>query len=170
MRVISQPEQFREKIGARIAKEGKLRISVAKNIEIGVYNYANKDAESRNVVKKWDNPHFVVLYERKLISILNNLMSPTVKALLSNRKFKPQELAMKTHQELNTERWEALLEAKKQKDENMYAPRLEASTDNYTCGKCKSKKCTYFQLQTRSADEPMTTFVTCLECGNRWKC
>ena len=31
-------------------------------------------------------------------------------------------------------------------------------------------KCTYYQLQTRSADEPMTTFVTCINCGNRWKC
>lgn len=26
-----------------------------------------------------------------------------------------------------------------------------------------------FQVQTRSADEPMTTFVLCNECGNRWK-
>ena len=25
------------------------------------------------------------------------------------------------------------------------------------------------QLQTRSADEPMTTFVYCNECGHRWK-
>lgn len=25
------------------------------------------------------------------------------------------------------------------------------------------------QVQTRSADEPMTTFVLCNECGNRWK-
>lgn len=170
MRVVNNPDQFRENIRAKIAKEAKLRPSVAKNIEIGVYDYANKEADNRNVVKKWDNPHFVVLYERKLISILNNLASSSVKTMLSDRKFKPQELAFKTHQELNTERWKDLLEAKKQKEENMYAPRLEASTDNYTCRKCKSKKCTYFQLQTRSADEPMTTFVTCLECGNRWKC
>ena len=45
----------------------------------------------------------------------------------------------------------------------------------FTCFKCKSagrpdNKCTYYQLQTRSADEPMTTFVTCLQCGCRWKC
>lgn len=26
-----------------------------------------------------------------------------------------------------------------------------------------------FQVQTRSADEPMTTFVFCNQCGNRWK-
>jgi len=37
------------------------------------------------------------------------------------------------------------------------------------CGKCKKNNATYFQMQTRSADEPMTTFVLCNECGNRWK-
>lgn len=42
-------------------------------------------------------------------------------------------------------------------------------TDLFTCGKCKKKRCTYTQVQTRSADEPMTTFVFCNECGNRWK-
>jgi len=39
----------------------------------------------------------------------------------------------------------------------------------FTCGKCKSTKTHYFQKQTRSADEPMTTFVTCLDCHKRWK-
>ena len=39
----------------------------------------------------------------------------------------------------------------------------------FTCKKCKSKKTTYTQAQTRSADEPMTTFVTCLSCDFRWK-
>ena len=71
---------------------------------------------------------------------------------------------------MQPERWADLIAAKKLKDENRYAPRLEASTDNFTCYKCRSKKCSYYQLQTRSADEPMTTFVTCLDCGNRWKC
>ncbi|XP_058246107.1 transcription elongation factor A protein 3 isoform X10 [Hemibagrus wyckioides] len=42
-------------------------------------------------------------------------------------------------------------------------------TDLLQCGKCKKKNCTYNQVQTRSADEPMTTFVLCNECGNRWK-
>lgn len=37
------------------------------------------------------------------------------------------------------------------------------------CGKCKQRNCTYNQMQTRSADEPMTTFVLCNVCGNRWK-
>ncbi|CAO3598657.1 unnamed protein product [Absidia cylindrospora] len=45
----------------------------------------------------------------------------------------------------------------------------QAETDMFVCGKCKKRKCTYFQMQTRSADEPMTTFVTCINCNNRWK-
>ena len=73
------------------------------------------------------------------------------------------------HQELQPEKWNDLIEAKKIKDENKFSPKIEASTDDFTCSKCKSKKCTFYQLQTRSADEPMTTFVTCIECGNRWR-
>lgn len=50
-------------------------------------------------------------------------------------------------------------------------PQLSPSEDGlFTCGKCKLKKCTYTQAQTRSADEPMTTFVLCCNCGHRWKC
>ncbi|GAA5878915.1 hypothetical protein JCM1840_000838 [Sporobolomyces johnsonii] len=45
----------------------------------------------------------------------------------------------------------------------------QAETDAFQCGKCKQRRCMYYQMQTRSADEPMTTFVTCLNCNNRWK-
>nr|GFC98141.1 transcription elongation factor TFIIS-like [Tanacetum cinerariifolium] len=45
----------------------------------------------------------------------------------------------------------------------------KATTDEFRCGRCGKRKCTYYQLQTRSADEPMTTFVTCVNCDNHWK-
>lgn len=45
----------------------------------------------------------------------------------------------------------------------------KATTDAFQCAKCRQRKTTYYQMQTRSADEPMTTFVTCLVCNNRWK-
>ncbi|KAI5190178.1 transcription elongation factor S-II [Nematocida sp. AWRm77] len=45
----------------------------------------------------------------------------------------------------------------------------EAETDIFFCTKCKQRKCTYRQLQTRSADEPMTTYVHCVVCNNNWK-
>ena len=39
----------------------------------------------------------------------------------------------------------------------------------FTCARCKSKRTTFYLLQTRSADEPMTAFITCNSCGTRWK-
>ena len=43
-----------------------------------------------------------------------------------------------------------------------------ATTDIFKCYKCGKKKCSVSQAQTRSADEPMTTFVQCLICDNKW--
>jgi DNA-directed RNA polymerase subunit M/transcription elongation factor TFIIS len=39
----------------------------------------------------------------------------------------------------------------------------------FRCRKCKGNKTTHYALQTRSSDEPMTVFVCCLGCGNRWR-
>lgn len=44
-----------------------------------------------------------------------------------------------------------------------------ATTDQFKCSRCGQRKCTYYQMQTRSADEPMTTYVTCVNCSKRWK-
>lgn len=45
----------------------------------------------------------------------------------------------------------------------------QTMTDEFKCGRCKQRKTKYSQAQTRGADEPMTTFVSCLVCGNRWR-
>lgn len=68
-------------------------------------------------------------------------------------------------------------ERKKQRDDAMAAIDQDWAMKNgqirisglFTCGKCKGTQTTYFQMQTRSSDEPMTTFASCLTCGNRWK-
>lgn len=46
---------------------------------------------------------------------------------------------------------------------------LKATTDMYTCRKCREKKCTYYELQIRSSDEPMTKFIKCCNCGYEWR-
>ena len=110
-----------------------------------------------------------MLYIEKLRTLIINLKDNDLLANILSKELKAHEFVYMSHQELRPELWERLIEEKKIKDENKYTPKIEASTDNFICGKCKSKKCTYYQLQTRSADEPMTTFVTCLDCGNRFK-
>ena len=89
---------------------------------------------------------------------------------IKSKLVKAQVVASMTHQELCPDKWEQLINEKIQRDKYKYETTIEAATDTFTCRKCKSKKCTYYQMQTRSADEPMTTFVTCIDCGNRWKC
>ena len=74
-----------------------------------------------------------------------------------------------THQELNYEKWKPLLDDKAKKDKYKFEESVQASTDTFTCRRCKKNICTYYQLQTRSSDEAITTFVTCLTCDNRWK-
>lgn len=46
---------------------------------------------------------------------------------------------------------------------------LKVNEGSYTCRKCGGKKTTHQEMQTRSADEPMTIFITCVTCGNQWK-
>ena len=169
MFTIENSEEFRVNIRNKLNELIKNE-KISLNLEKGIYNYAIKQADERNIVKKWDNSHFIHIYLDKLRSIYNNLKNKELLQRLLSKEFKAHELAYMTHQDMVPEKWKQLIEDKKIRDENKYAPKLEASTDNFTCRKCKSKECTYYQLQTRSADEPMTTFVTCLSCGSRWKC
>jgi transcription elongation factor S-II len=88
--------------------------------------------------------------------------------MIKNNSIKPHKIAYLTHQEMDPDRWDSMIEAKRKRDKNKYESR-QSTTSEFTCYKCKSNDCTYYQMQTRSADEPMTTFVTCMSCANRWK-
>jgi DNA-directed RNA polymerase subunit M/transcription elongation factor TFIIS len=69
----------------------------------------------------------------------------------------------------NPDRWRDIIQKSLEKDKARYSQKATASIELY-CHACRRKtKCDYYQMQTRSADEPMTTFVTCLECDKRWK-
>ena len=139
------------------------------NLEKAIFNYSLKEADNNKVFKKWGNHKFVLLYLNKLRSVYANL-TPEILNKLSNGDIKSFSIAFMTHQELVPQRWAVLIENKMKRDKSKYENNIEAATDTFQCRKCKSKKCTYYQLQTRSADEPMTTFVSCLDCGKRWKC
>lgn len=169
MQKISDPIQFRSNVKEKLAdilnnyKDGD-------NLEKGIYNKTLEIAEEKNIIKKWENIYFIQIYFDRLRTIYYNLKNPTVLELITKHKIKPHKLAFMTHQEILPDKWKQLIEDLKIHNQNKYTPKIEASTDNFTCYKCKSKECSYYQLQTRSADEPMTTFVTCIKCGTRWKC
>ena len=139
------------------------------NLEKGVFNYAIKEAGRKKIVKKWENPHFVCLYKDRLRSIYMNLKNDNFLKQIQNGDILPQNVAFMTHQEFNPERWRVLIEKKMKRDASKYDDNIQASTNMYTCRKCKSNRCTYYEMQTRSADEPATIFVTCLDCGKHWR-
>ena len=169
MRPVTDPDVFRANVKMNLG--GMLDNDKAgDNLERGIYNYVLKVAAEKNIVKKWENAYFVQLYVDKFRTVYVNLKRPEVKKLITDKKIKAHKLAFMTHQEMLPKKWARLIEDLKIKNQNKYTPKIEASTDNYTCYKCMSKECSYYQLQTRSADEPMTTYVTCIKCGNRWKC
>tara|TARA_Y100000992_G_scaffold130682_1_gene86153 strand:- start:253 stop:543 length:291 start_codon:yes stop_codon:yes gene_type:complete len=95
-------------------------------------------------------------------------MTDSLRLQLIEKSLKPSELAYMTHQEMNIDKWSKLIQEKKERDKNKFDT-PKAMTSDFKCYKCKKNQCSYYQLQTRSADEPMTTFVTCLNCGARWK-
>jgi len=169
MRIINDPCIFRSNIVCKlnsILDDEK----IASNMEKGIYNYSIQIAEKKNLIKKWNNEKFVTIYIQKLKMIIHNIGDPKLLTKIINKTIKAHLVAFMTHEELRPDLWEKLIAIKKIKDENKFSLKIEASTDEFTCFKCKDNKCTYYQLQTRSADESMTTFVTCIPCGNRWKC
>jgi transcription elongation factor S-II len=166
---VTDAEKFREHIRDKLFQIIENR-NIVSNLEKGLYNYSLDVATKKKIAKKWENQYFVQIYLDRVKSIFINLTNQTILDKLLKKKIKAHELAFMSHQEMNEDRWKALIELQQIKEENKYTPKIEASTDDFTCFKCKSKECTHYQLQTRSADEPMTTFVTCIRCSNRWKC
>jgi transcription elongation factor S-II len=170
MRKIENPEVFRKNIRIKLQQllESEKK---AINLEIGIYNYSLKEANERKVVKKWDNPFYIQIYLNRLRSVYFNLgQTSALLQMVKDKTITPKNLAYMTHQEMQPEKWEALIQLKIKRDKTKYDTQVEAMTDTFKCRKCKSNKCSYYQLQTRSADEPATTYVSCIECGNRWKC
>jgi DNA-directed RNA polymerase subunit M/transcription elongation factor TFIIS len=137
-------------------------------IEQGIYDETLKQSKLHHTEQSWDNDLFGVLYI-DCFKKANRFIKLHPDKLLDGT-FVASELASKTDEELYPENWTKIIEEKKVLFENKYFPKIEASTNNFQCRKCKSNECTYYQMQTRSADEPMTTFVSCIKCGTKWKC
>jgi len=145
------------------------------NIEKGIYNYTIQDSKKRNIIRKWENPRFKKIYLNKARSVYANLKPDSyihnsrLLQRLENEEFLPHEIAFMDSNFMFPENWNDLIDEKYKRDKVLYEIDEGGATDQFKCTRCKQRKCTYYELQTRSADEPMTIFVTCLNCGKRWR-
>ncbi|XP_023560100.1 transcription elongation factor A protein 2 isoform X3 [Octodon degus] len=108
---------------------------------------------------------------RSRISNLKDAKNPELRRNVLCGAITPQQIAVMTSEEMASDELKEIRKAmtKEAIREHQMARTGGTQTDLFTCGKCRKKNCTYTQVQTRSSDEPMTTFVVCNECGNRWK-
>ncbi|XP_072270467.1 transcription elongation factor A protein 2 isoform X1 [Pyxicephalus adspersus] len=121
--------------------------------------------EVRNTDMKYKNR------VRSRIANLKDSKNPDLRKNVLCGGITPEQIAVMTCEEMASNELKEMRKAmtKAAIEEHQMARTGGTQTDLFTCGKCKKKNCTYTQVQTRSADEPMTTFVVCNECGNRWK-
>jgi DNA-directed RNA polymerase subunit M/transcription elongation factor TFIIS len=147
----------------------------ARDMEIGVFNHSLAKADEKRVAKNWRNPRFRSIYESKARSVVCNVDpngyvgNMRLLKRLHEGEFKPHDIAFMEPGNMFPERWRHALDAKLQRDEYITNARPAAMTDQFRCGRCKKRECSYMELQTRSCDEPASIFVQCHCCGNRWR-
>ena len=88
---------------------------------------------------------------------------------LCNNEFKPYELPYMKSINTFPENWKELIDEKYRRDKVLFEVKKESATDQFKCSRCKKNETVYYELQTRSADESMTVYISCLNCGHRWK-
>jgi len=145
----------------------------AKLLERAAWNHTVMFCKARDQPLIWDNPAFRNTYIQKVLGVRYiarerpevldrySLSDPTLKTFVNA---KPWELC--------PEKWELAFEDAARKalrftDASAMDP--DKMPDGILTCKCGSKKTSYYELQTRSADEPMTVFAKCHVCSNRWK-
>ena len=142
-------------------------------IEKSIYNYTIREAREKKIERTWNNKFFVFLYKKNYSKVYSNVATNKnadfVMKKLKYGYWEPENIISMSHEELYPEMWEDFIIRNKKKMDLLSLDNKQQGSNMFRCGRCKKNNCTYFQLQTRSADEPMTTFVTCLECNNRWK-
>ena len=169
-RAITNPDVFRANVRDKFTSMLKDE-AIGTNLEKAIYNYVIREAGQHKIIKKWENPTFAQMYIDHLRTIYLNMKNETLMNQLASGELAPQTYVFMTHQEMNPERWKVLLEKKSIIDANKFTTNIQASTDMFTCPapKCRSKRCTYYTLQVRSADEPESVFVSCLDCGKNFR-
>ena len=135
-------------------------LRVARDVELAAFNkYQPETSEA---------------YKSKMRSLYQNLKNksnPQLRIRVLSGEVSAARLVVMTHDELKSAERKKEDEAimKENMRTAMTAQEEKAISTQLRCNRCGERKVSYTQAQTRSADEPMTTFCECTVCGNKWK-
>jgi DNA-directed RNA polymerase subunit M/transcription elongation factor TFIIS len=153
----------------------KLSNDIVNDIEQSIYDVAITKSQKHSTYGDFNDIRFRVFYKNTYNSVYLNMDKTTY---IKNETFydrivsgeiDPKIVALIKPHDVFPIRWSECIETNKKKDEIKYSRRKEQFTDIYHCGRCHKNECSYFEMQVRSIDEPMTTFIRCENCGHRWR-
>jgi DNA-directed RNA polymerase subunit M/transcription elongation factor TFIIS len=144
-------------------------------LEISILAAAMRDATDKSVLKHFDNELFMVCYNSAFRRFMSNLSKDSyvknsqLLTKLENKDLTIENLADMTIQDFAPMIYVDLRERQLLREQQQLEGNKAMATDMFKCGRCHKRETTFYELQTRSADEPMTKFITCLNCGNHWR-
>lgn len=155
--------------------EDKFSKSDIRSLEKGIYEASFNYAAKNHVARSWKSAIFIEIYRQMVRSVFSNIHpeSPVRNPRLLNRvlegEFKLGDIPGMTSYEMYPEKWFELKDKLLQREQKILEGNKSRATDQFKCRRCHKRECTYYELQTRSADEPMTCFISCLNCGKEWR-
>lgn len=144
-------------------------------LELCIYNGSLKEARRHAIVRSWSYPLFVHVYKmhaRHIASNFNPASYVENKELFE--RFQQGEVTFEDIAKMDTyelfpSRWKEQFEQQQIREKRQLEGNRSMATDMFLCTRCHKRECTYYEMQTRSADEPMTIFITCLNCSKHWR-
>ncbi len=152
-----------------------LKKAEQEQLEQTILQSAIQDAKSKHVLQHFDNSLFQVCYmsaARRLLSNLNPknyVGNQHLLPKLLNKSLEIATLGSMTNMDYAPSIYAPMRERMSLREQHQLEGNKAMATELFKCGRCHKRECTYYELQTRSADEPMTKFITCINCGNHWR-
>jgi DNA-directed RNA polymerase subunit M/transcription elongation factor TFIIS len=151
-----------------------LTLTEIRELEKAIFNGTIRYAKQYHVALGWSEP-FLDLYRTYAKHLAANFHPGSyVQNTELFQRYKTgqigiHELANLDAYQLFESRWKDSFIQQQQREKRQLEGNRAMATDRFTCTRCWKKECTYYEMQTRSADEPMTIFITCLNCGKHWR-
>lgn len=146
-----------------------------RSLEKAIFESTFQYAQKNYIIRNWKSAPFVEAYKQQFRSVIHNIHpnSPVKNPRLLRRvldgEFELSAISFMSPYEMYPEKWFELKDKQLQREKKILEGNKSRATDQFKCRRCNKRECTYYELQTRSADEPMTIFITCLNCGKEWR-
>ena len=155
--------------------EGTFTKENIQSLEKAIFESSYLFAQKQYIARNWKSTSFCEVYRQMVRSVVSNIhpKSPVKNGRLLKRveegEFPLSAIPFMSVYEMFPEKWFSLKDKLLQREQKILEGNKSRATDQFKCRRCQKRECTYYELQTRSADEPMTIFITCLNCGKEWR-